>query len=116
MLLGAASAFAHHSFATYYFENQTVTVEGDVKEMQFRSPHVLLMFNGRTPQGQIATYTAEWANPRRLGNTMTKDTLRPGDRVIVTGAPGRNGSEYKIHLKSIRRPSDGWSWGTGGRR
>ena len=43
-----------------------------------------------------------------------KDTLKPGDRVIVTGSPGRNAAERKIHLKRIERPADGWSWG--GRR
>ena len=105
-----ASLSAHHSFATYYNESQSITVQGQVHELQFRSPHVLLMFNVQTPQG-IAIYTAEWANPRRLGNAMNKDTLRPGDVVIVTGAPGRTASENKVHLKSIRRPADGWYWG-----
>lgn len=111
MPVGAVSVYGHHSFAAYYFEDQSITVEGELQEMQFRSPHVLLMFNGRTPQGQIVMYTAEWSNPRRLGETMNKDTLRPGDRIIVTGAPGRVASEYKLHLKAIRRPADGWSWG-----
>jgi len=47
---------------------------------------------------------------------VTKDTLKPGDAVIVTGSPGRVGSENKVHLKGIRRPTDGWTWGGGGRR
>jgi hypothetical protein len=111
MVAGAASVYAHHSFGAFYHEDQSITLQGEVRELQFRSPHVLLMFNGRTPQGQIAMYTAEWSNPRRLGETMNKDTLKPGDVVVVTGAPGRVASEYKLHLKSIRRLSDGWSWG-----
>jgi hypothetical protein len=106
-----ASLYAHHSFAAFYNESQTVTLEGQVQELQFKSPHVLLMFNVRSPQGQTSMYTAEWANPRRLGDSMNKDTLKPGDVVVVTGAPGKTGSENKLHLKSIRRPADGWSWG-----
>ena len=114
---GVVSAYAHHSFAAHYFENQSITLQGDVQEFRFESPHALLMFNARTPRGQMATYTAEWGNPRRLGSQgLNKDTLRPGDTVIVSGAPGRAVSENRIHLKGIRRPSDGWSWGEGGRR
>jgi thiamine monophosphate kinase len=50
---------------------------------------------------------------------VTRETLRAGDRVIVTGSPGRSASEYKIHLKRIQRPADNWAWDprrSGGRR
>ena len=58
--IAGASLYAHHSFAAFYNESQTVTLQGQVHELQFRSPHVLLMFNVQTPQG-TATYTAEWS-------------------------------------------------------
>jgi len=47
---------------------------------------------------------------------VTKDTLRPGDKVIVTGSPPRDPSEYRLHLKRIERPADGWKWSGGGAR
>jgi hypothetical protein len=109
-------AGAHHSFAAYYFENQSISIEGEVQEFQFRSPHAILLFAARTPEGRTQTYAAEWGNPRRLGSQgINKDTLKAGDLVIVTGSPGRAASEYKMHLKGISRPADGWSW-SGGRR
>jgi hypothetical protein len=111
------TASAHHSFAAYYFENESTTLEGEVQEFQLRSPHALLLVRARTPEGTMATYTAEWGNPRRLGQSgITKDTLRPGDRVVVTGSPGRNPGERKVHLKGISRPADGWAYGTMARR
>lgn len=113
VILSGITASAHHSFAAYYFENQSTTIEGEVQEFQLRSPHALLLFRGRTPEGTIETYTAEWANPRRLGEAgITKDTLKPGDLVVVTGSPGRTPAERKVHLKGIRRPVDGWAYGT----
>lgn len=114
-IVAAADAEAHHSFAAYYHESESTSIEGQVQEFQFRSPHAILLVAARTPEGRIETYAAEWGNPRRLGNQgITKDTLKPGDVVVVTGSPGRTPSEYKIHLKGIHRPADGWSWG--GRR
>ena len=116
LIIAGIPAGAHHSFAAFYFENQSISLEGEVQEFQFRSPHAVLLFAARTPEGQIQTYAAEWGNPRRLGNQgVNKDTLKPGDLVVVTGSPGRAASEYKVHLKGIHRPADGWSW-SGGRR
>ena len=115
-LVAGAPAVAHHSFAAYYIESQSISVEGEVQEFQLRSPHAILLFAVRTADGRLQTYAAEWGNPRRLGSQgITKDTLKPGERVVVTGSPGRTASEYKVHLKSIHRPADGWSW-SGGRR
>ena len=115
-LAAAVPAGGHHSFAAYYFEDQTVTIEGQVVEFDFRAPHAWVHVNAPDAQGQMRRFAAEWANPRRLtGDGIPRDTLKAGDRVIITGSPGRTASEYKIHLKRIRRPADGWEW-TGARR
>ncbi len=117
VILATTSTLAHHSFAAFYLESESMSIEGQVQEFQFRSPHAMLLVSARTPEGAIATYAAEWANPRRMGRDgITKDTLKPGDIVVVTGSPGRTPSEFKMHLKGIRRPADGWSWGGGQRR
>lgn len=115
--LAGIPAGAHHSFSAYYFEDKSISIEGEVQEFQFRSPHAVLLFAARSPEGRMQTYAAEWGNPRRLGSQgVNKDTLKEGDLVIVTGSPGRTASEYKVHLKGISRPADGWSWGGGRRR
>ncbi|MBM3820079.1 MAG: hypothetical protein FJW14_13825 [Acidimicrobiia bacterium] len=117
MLLAGVPAAAHHSFSAYYFEEQSVTITGAVQEFVYRSPHAIVMVNAPDADGRTRTYAAEFASPNRLAREgITKDTLKPGDQVVVTGSPGRTASEYKIHLKSIQRPSDGWSWGGGRRR
>jgi hypothetical protein len=109
-------ADAHHSFPAYYFEDQTVTIDGTVVEFDFRAPHTWLHVQARDADGQLQRYSAEWANPQRLRRDgVTAEHLKSGDVVRITGSPGRTASERKIHLKRIERPADGWVWGGGGR-
>ena len=122
LLAGAVAAgvplYAHHSFASYYFEDQSMTVTGELVQFDYRSPHAWVHVNAPDKSGQMRRFSAEWANPNRLGREgITKDTLRPGDRVVLVGSPGRDPDEYKLHLKGIERPADGWTWrGNRGRR
>lgn len=117
MLVAAVRATAHHSFAAYYFEEQTTAIEGEIVEFDYRSPHAWVRVAVVDPAGARRVYGAEWANPNRLGRDgITKDTLKPGDRVRITGSPGRDERELRIHLKQIVRASDGWRWAQGRRR
>ena len=120
LFLGAAAAVsplsAHHSFAAHYFEEQSVTIRGELVEFEYRSPHAWVYVMAPDDRGTMRRYGAEWQNPNRLVQQgITKDTLKPGDQVVVVGSPGRNAGEYKLHLKGIDRPADGWTW-KGGRR
>ena len=119
LIMTGIPVYAHHSFAAEYLESQSMSIEGDVREFQFRNPHAVLLVDARDAGGQVQVYAAEWAGAGRLGRMgIDTTTLKPGDHVIVTGSPGRNPSEYRIHLRQIQRPSDGWSWrmGRDGRR
>jgi uncharacterized protein DUF6152 len=120
LLIVAASVTvrAHHSFAAFYNEDQTVSIDGTIVELEYRNPHAWVHFQARDNDGKVQRIGAEWANPGRLAQQgILHDTLKPGDHVIVTGSPSRNPSELKMHLKGIVRVSDGWKWaGRGDRR
>ena len=108
----------HHSFAAYYLEDQTVTIAGDLMAFEYRNPHASVRVGAVDNAGRLQQVNAEWANPGRLNQQgISKDTLKPGERLILTGSPSRNPSEYRMHLKRIERPADGWTWvGRGERR
>jgi hypothetical protein len=107
----AGSVLAHHSFSAHYFEDQSTSIEGEVAEFAYRSPHAWVYVTTKGPAGAPVRVGAEWASPDRLMRAgITKDTIKPGDVVIITGSPGRNPAEFAIHLKGIERPADGWSW------
>jgi hypothetical protein len=105
------SLSGHHSFAAYYFEDETIEIEGPIVEVQFRAPHTWVHVLANDTSGTQHTYAAEWSNPSRLERDgITKDTLKANDVVRIWGAPSRNPTDYRVHLKRIQRPSDGWRW------
>ena len=111
-VLVVAPVYAHHSFARYYFESEIITITGEVTQFDYRSPHAWVHLTAPNQNGQMQRFSAEWSNPTRLRRVqVVKDTLKPGDQVIISGSPGRNPGEYKLHVKGIHRPADGWKWG-----
>ena len=116
-LLAATSAYAHHSFARMYHEEKSISLEGEVVSYEYRSPHTWVYFTANDGTDVARKWGAEWSNPRRLEQQgVLASTLKAGDHVIVTGAPNRSATDYSVHLKSIHRPADGWSWPAGARR
>jgi hypothetical protein len=92
-------------------EDRTISVEGHVVELDYQNPHAWLHVSGPDSSGRMQKYGAEWANPSRLAQQgITRETVKPSDRVILTGSPARDPSEYRLHLKRIERPADGWNW------
>ena len=115
LLIGAVapgvSTSAHHSFAAHYVEDQSVSIEGDLVQFEYRNPHSWVHVNARDETGVMRQVAAEWASAPRLKQWgISEDTLKPGDRVVIAGSPSRNPTEYRMHLKSIQRRADGWQW------
>jgi Family of unknown function (DUF6152) len=110
LLLGSA-AWAHHSFSATYDETATVSIEGEVAQFLFRNPHSMVHVSAPADDGTVYRWTIEWAGVGALnGEGVTRESLRIGDHVVVTGNPGRNPEEHRLRLLSIERPSDGWRW------
>ena len=116
-LIGVTPLRAHHSFPSYYFEEQMVRIQGELIEFDYRAPHAWVKVLTRDASGTEQVISAEWSNPNRLARDgVTKTTLNIGDVVVVAGSPGRNPDEHRIHLKAIQRLADGWEWPQNRRR
>ena len=112
LVLGAAAqGWAHHSFAATYLENQTVTIEGELVQFVLRNPHSFVHVEAPDENGQMQRWAVEWAATAQLKESgVDYDALKPGDRVIVTGNPGRNPADHRLRMQSVERPRDGWKW------
>jgi len=110
-LIVGGRAYAHHSFAATYFVDQEVTVEGTLTQFMYRNPHSFIKVEAKDDKGNPVVWSVEWGGGAQLTQEhVTRDTLKPGDHVIVTGNPGRDPDEHRIRLHKIVRPSDGWKW------
>jgi hypothetical protein len=108
----AAPVYAHHSFAATYREKDSVTIEGELVQLDFRNPHSFVHVDVKEKDGTTVRYAIEWGGVGQLGQQgVTRDTFKVGDHVIITGAPGRNPADHRVRLTSLKRPSDGFSWG-----
>jgi len=105
-------AYAHHSFAATYLEDQSVTIEGELVQFLFRNPHSFVHVMVKDKDGQMVRYAVEWGGAGQLGGQgVTRETLKPGDVVVISGAPGRNPADHRVRMVSLRRPKDGFGWG-----
>ena len=104
-------AYAHHSFAATYFTDREITIEGTLTQFMYRNPHSFIKVDAPDDKGQMQTWSIEWGGGAQLTHDhITRDTLKHGDHVIVTGNPGRDPTEHRIRMHKIVRPSDGWTW------
>jgi hypothetical protein len=109
-LLGT-SVSAHHSFAASYLEKESVTIEGQLVQFQFRNPHSFVQMIVRERDGRDIRYAVEWRGAGELvAQGVTNVTLRVGDHLVITGNPSRNTTEHRVRLLSLVRPRDGFMW------
>jgi len=103
----AAAAFAtpapaHHSFAMFDAE-QTVTLQGTVKEFEWINPHSwlrILVQDEKT--GQPAVWALELSSPARLKRMgMSADSVKAGDAVSVTFHPLKDGARGGQFLQAV---------------
>jgi hypothetical protein len=110
-ILTAVSLYAHHSFAATYDESKSITIQGKVAAFLLRNPHSFIHVEVKAEDGKTVRYGVEGASAQQFAQQgVNRDALQPGDVVVVTGNPGRNPTDYRMRLRSITRPSDGWKW------
>src|SRR5438094_9836078 len=96
LAFSAGSVSAHHSFAATYMEGQTQKIEGNVVQFLFRNPHSFVHVEAPDEKGLVQTWAVEWGGGGQLGRQgVTRESLKPGDHVLVVGQPGRNPEDHR---------------------
>jgi hypothetical protein len=110
-VLGLTPAIAHHSFPATYLVNQKIAIEGTVVDFLIRNPHSFIHVMAPDPDGVMQTWVIEWGPGILLAHDdIDSQTLKPGDKVKVTGSPGRIAAQHRIRITTIERTTDHWKW------
>ena len=112
LLLTGTAALAHHSQVAVYHSNTEQKIEGELVQVMIRSPHSWVHVEAKDEKGEVQRFAIEWGGAAQLRNAgVDGKTLKIGDKVRITGRPGRNAMDHRLLMMFIERPSDGWSWG-----
>jgi hypothetical protein len=107
MILGGVVTQGHHSIAAAYDRNKPVKLDAIVVEFAMVQPHPFLVVEVKSGGGAMR-WRGELDNRHELvAIGMTADTLKPGDRVILSGNTGRT-QPQSLYVYRLDRPADGF--------
>src|SRR5260370_4583393 len=87
---------AHHGLA-HYDMKKTILLTGIVTTFDWGNPHCLLHMDVMEEGGLFRHWTLEMSSISAMSRRgWAKDTLKPGDRVIVETHPAQNGTALRI--------------------
>jgi hypothetical protein len=87
-LAWCGAAEAHHSIAGMYDEGHPITIDGVVSEFHFVNPHPFVLLQAKDDGGRDQIWKLELDNRWELVDAgMSATTLKPGDRLTVSGGP-----------------------------
>jgi hypothetical protein len=111
-LLGMASlialpADAHHSFAMFEPE-KTVTLDATVKSVEWSNPHIWINLVAPDPSGgpPVGWGVEAGATGTMMRFGWKRNTLKPGDKVVATIHPMRDGTKAGSLVKFVTASGD----------
>lgn len=94
LLLASVPVLAHHSFAAEFDSSKPVTLTGTVVKFDWVNPHSRLYIEVKDQAtGTVTPWELETGNVTTLQRRgWRRDTLKPGDAIIVTGFRAKDGA------------------------
>jgi len=127
IVLAGSPALGHHGYANFFMD-RTVTIQGEIEEVRWANPHVVLRIRAADSTVYTALFhqgasyfvnrevpfergLAAADDPRNKHTPLTRQSIKVGDHVVVTAAPPRDPASHEVvSIREVRRPRDGWTW------
>ena len=114
VMFSAPALVAHHSYSATYETTKSITLDGAIVQFVYRNPHSFVHIDAPDASGASQRWAVEWAGTTQLAQAGVKrDSLKVGDKVVISGRPSRVAGEYRVLMVNLTRPSDGFTWGRG---
>ena len=112
-LLAGTAAYAHHSYGATYDVSKEIKLQGRLVQFVFRNPHAFVHIEAPDQNGVVQRWAVEWSGTTQLGvSGVTRESLRVGDEITILARPSRVAGEYRALMVTLKRPVDGFTWGT----
>ena len=112
VLIGAAPVLAHHAFSAEFDSEKRVEKRGFVTKVDWTNPHVWFYINVKDETtGKVTSWGFEMGPPHGLqARGWTRELMKIGDEVIVTGSLAKNGSN-RANARTVILAKTGKSYG-----
>lgn len=94
--------WAHHS-SSVYDSTRLVTLKGTVAKFEFVNPHTVIRLDVKDAEGNVEQWAAGGGAViimRRIG--WTPNYFKPGEQLIISGFPMKDGRKVMLHGKLVR--------------
>jgi hypothetical protein len=89
-LASLPATWAHHS-QSEYDPGKRLDLAGTVTKLEWKSPHAWIYMDVTNDKGEKVNWSFELPSPNTLmRRDWTRDSLKPGDKIRVTGIAARN--------------------------
>jgi hypothetical protein len=97
---------AHHAFAAEFDSNKPVHFpDATVTRVQLINPHSWIYVDVKQADGTVENWAIEAGSPNvLLRRGITKNTLKPGDRIVIDGYQSKDGS-HRANGRDLKLPN-----------
>jgi hypothetical protein len=107
MILGGVAAQGHHSIAAAYDRDRPVKLDGILVQFAMVQPHPYVVVDIKDGRDTVR-WRGELDNRWELvAIGMNEESLKPGDRLVLSGSIGRN-QPRTLYVWRLDRPADGF--------